>query len=130
MIKHRRMAVAACLLVLLAPGARRALAHDGDSGPNGGPIVEVKGLHLELVAKERDLAVVLSDTNHAPLPSDGASGRAVILEGSAQLTVPLAAMKPDRLAAKLEKPLATGARVVISAKLATGQDLLARFVVK
>lgn len=126
----RRAVGSALCGAMLAAGAPALRAHESDSGPNGGPMVEVKGLHLELIAKGTDLVVVLSDASHAPVESKGASGRAVVLEAGAQRTVPLAPVAPDRLAARLESPLAGGARVVVSAKLATGQDLLARFVLK
>ena len=118
------------MLVAVAAQVPSVAAHDSEKGPNGGPMVEVKGLHLELVTKEMDVAVVLSDASHAPLASTGATGRLVILEGSSQKTVTLAPAQPDRLTAKLEKPLAKGTRVVVSAKLASGLDLLARFVAK
>ncbi len=118
------------ILMLCGVQVPQVSAHESESGPNGGPMVEVKGLHLELIAKDADLAVVLSDTAHAPLASKGASGRAVVLEGSTQKILPLLPMDPDRLTAKLDKPLSKGARVVVSAKLASGQELLARFVVK
>jgi len=126
----RRNFAAGLMITWLAACAPAALAHDSENGPNGGPIVEVKGLHVELIAKGADLAVVLSDAGHAPVASKGASGRAVILDGSEQRTLPLSPAEPDRLTAKLDKPLASGARVVVSAKLASGQELLARFVLK
>ena len=129
MLTKRRIC-AALVMASIAALARPAFAHDSELGPNGGPMVEVKGLHLELIVKGADLAVVLSDAGHAPLASKGASGRAVILESSGQRTVQLTAIEPDRLTAMLDKPLTSGTRVVVSAKLATGQDLLARFVVK
>ncbi len=126
----KRTLVAGLTLAAIAALVAPASAHESEKGPNGGPMVEVKGLHLELVAKDGELAVLLSDAGHAPLASKGASARAVILEGGSQRTVQLAPAEPDRLSARLDKPLAKGARIVVSAKLASGQDLLARFVVK
>lgn len=130
MRNDRRAAAAALIVGVFASLPGSAIAHDADVGPNGGPMVESKGHHLELLAQGGDLVVVLSDAGHAPVASSGASGRAVILEGSAQRSVALAPAAPDKLAAKLEKPLESGARVVVSAKLGSGQDLLARFVLK
>jgi hypothetical protein len=44
--------------------------------------------------------------------------------------VELAPAAPNLLSARLEAPLATGARVVVSAKLGDGHDIQARFVAK
>lgn len=125
----RRLASALLVSVSLA-FASVAYAHDAENGPNGGQMVESKGHHLELTSKGDQLTIYLSDQAHAPLSSKGASGRAVILDGSKQSTVPLAPAEPNVLSAKLDAPLAAGARVVVSAKLADGHDVLARFVLK
>ncbi len=125
-----RKTIAALSVAVLASFPGSAFAHDVEVGPNGGPMIENKGHHLELVANANSLVIVLSDTSHVPVASTGATGRAVILEGTAQRTVALAPAGPDKLTATLEKPLASGARVVVSAKLGSGQDLLARFVIK
>lgn len=124
----RALALAAAVIALTA--AAPVAAHDAAVGPNGGPMVETKGHHLELVVKGALIQVHISDANHAAVASRGASGRAVVLAGKTQLTVPLAPLEPDKLAAKVDAPLVPGTRVVVSAKLASGQDLLARFVVK
>ena len=109
---------------------RGAIAHDADTGPNGGQVVEAKGHHVEFTSKDSTITVYLSDSTHAAITIKGASGRAVILDGSRQSTVTLTSAEPNLLTAKLEAPLTAGARVVISAKLGDGHDVLARFVVK
>ena len=109
--------------------ARAALAHDAAQGPNGGRVIAGKGHHLELTSKGAELTVYISDEDHADTASKGATGRAVILDGSRQSTVPLAPAEPNKLTGTLEYPLAKGARVVVSARLANGHDLLARFVI-
>ncbi|MDX2205415.1 MAG: hypothetical protein NW223_21885 [Hyphomicrobiaceae bacterium] len=126
-----RIAVAAfALLVAIAASALRASAHDAEAGPHGGQMIEVKGHHLEMTAKGNELIFYLFDAAHAAIASRGASGRVVILDGSRQSSAPLAALDPDRLVARLEAPLAPGARVVVTAKLAGGHDIVARFVVR
>ena len=124
-------ALAVLALIGLADMASHsARAHEGDNGPHGGQVVEVKGHHVEFTTKGGEITVYLSDEAEAAIPSKGATGRAVILEGAKQSTVPLTPAEPNLLTAKLEAALAAGARVVVSAKLADGHDILARFVVK
>lgn len=129
---RRRLHAAAALAALLLAGAMapQVRAHDAASGPNGGQMIEVKGHHLELTTKGSELTLYLSDEAEAPMPSRGVSGRAVILDGSKQSTTALTPAEPNRLVARLEAPLSPGARVVVTAKLADGHDVVARFVVK
>ena len=111
-----------------APGL--ALAHDVANGPNGGQVTEVKGHHVEFTVKDKEIVLFLSDENSKPIASKGASGRVVIQDGGKQVTVDLAPADPDQMTAKLEAPLASGAKVVVSAKLGDGHDIQARFVAK
>jgi hypothetical protein len=120
--------VASALMVWFA--GQPVHAHDGENGPHGGPMLEVGEFHLELTASGADLRLYLMDGAHAPVASKGASGRVVILEGSQQASLTLAAGEANQLSAKLEKPLVPGARVVVTARLADGRNLTARFVWK
>ena len=129
----RRNALAgasAIALVLLSVAVWPVAAHDGEKGPNGGPMLDVADHHLELTANGTDLTLYLMDGAHAPVASKGASGRVVVLEGSQQASLTLVATEPNRLSAKLERPLGAGARVVVTARLADGRSLTARFVWK
>ena len=122
-LKHLILAAA----LLTGPGL--ALAHEG-AGPNGGQIVEVKGHHVEFTVKDKEIVLFLTDENGKPIESKGATGRVVIQDGGKQVTGDLAPVDPNLLSAKLEAPLAAGAKVVVSAKLGDGHDLQARFVAK
>ena len=125
------VAIALLAMIGLATVAGQgAFAHDADTGPNGGQVVEAKGHHVEFTSKDSTIPVYLSDGAHAAITIKGASGRAVIVEGSKQSTVTLTPAEPNLLTAKLGAPLDAGARVVVSAKLGDGHDVLARFVVK
>jgi hypothetical protein len=101
-----------------------------EKGPNGGQVIDVKGQHVELTVKGTELVVFLSDKDHAPVPSKGATGRATLLVDGKQSHVELSAVEPNKLTATTPATLPAGARVVISAKLANGGDILARFVVR
>ena len=124
----RRQAMVALAAAVVAGGTARA--HDSENGPNGGQMIEVKGHHLGMTAKDDEIRFFLTDASHAPTASKGASGRVVILEGAKQSQVALTPADPNLLVARLEAPLVAGARVVVSAKLGDGHDILARFVLK
>lgn len=105
-----------------------ASAHELAKGPNGGPLVDVAGHHIEMVAKETELVLILTDAADKPLSSAGTkSARAIVQDGGKTATVPLAPVEPNRLVGTLAQPLGSGARVVISATLADGHAVQARF---
>lgn len=114
---------------VIAP-AVPAVAHEEASGPNGGQVADVQGHHVEFTAKENEIVLFLTDESGKPIDSKGASGRAVILAGDKQVTAELAPADPNILSAKLSSPIASGAKIVVSAKLSDGHALQARFVAK
>ncbi len=48
-----------------------ASAHELAKGPNGGPLVDVAGHHIEMVAKGTELVLILTDAADKPLASAG-----------------------------------------------------------
>lgn len=108
--------------------AYTASAHELAKGPNGGPLVDVAGHHIEMVAKGTELVLILTDAADRPLSSAGAkAARAIVQDAGKTATVALAPVEPNRLVGTLAQPLGSGARVVISAILADGYALQARF---
>jgi hypothetical protein len=106
-----------------------ASAHDLTKGPNGGPVVDSAGHHIEMVAKGTELVLYLTEENDKPLASAGTKGaRAIVQDGGKTATVPLQPAEPNRLVGTLAQPLGPGARVVISATMADGHAVQARFV--
>jgi hypothetical protein len=106
-----------------------ARAHDVAKGPNGGPMITVQDKHAELTVSAADIGVHISDAKHVPIATTNASGRAVIQMDGKTTIVPLVAGPQGQLVGKAPAPIATGARVVVSATLADGSSLQARFVV-
>jgi hypothetical protein len=106
-----------------------ALAHDMAKGPNGGPVVDVAGHHVEMVANGTELVLFLSDEADKPLASAGTrNARAIVQDGGKTTTVALRPAEPNRLVGALAQPLGKGARVVVSATMADGHAIQARFV--
>src|SRR3954447_1360027 len=123
-MKRAVTALAASAVLPLA-----ALAHESGKGPNGGPVVDSAGHHVEMVAKGKDLVLYLTEEADKPFASTGAkNARAIIQDGGKTATVPLQPAEPNRLVGTLAQPLGKGARVVVSATLADGHAVQARFV--
>lgn len=122
-----RPAVIAFLCSAVLPLA--ALAHEVAKGPNGGPVVDSGGHHVEMVAKGTDLTLFLTGEGDKPLASAGTrNARAIVQDGGRTATVPLQPAEPNRLVGTLTSPLGSGARVVVSATMADGHAVQARFV--
>lgn len=105
-----------------------ASAHELSKGANGGPVVDVAGHHVEMVAKGTEFVLYLTDATDKPLASAGTkAARAVVQDAGKTATVPLSAVDPNKLVGTLAQPLGAGARIVVSATLADGHALQARF---
>lgn len=108
--------------------ASTAGAHEVSKGPNGGPVVDVAGHHVEMVAKGTEFVLYLTDAADKPLASAGTkSARAIVQDAGKTATVALSAVEPNKLVGALAQSLGKGARVVVSATLADGHALQARF---
>ena len=104
-------------------------AHETAKGPNGGPVADSAGHHLEMVSTGTDLVLFLTETNDKPLASAGTkNARAIVQNGGKTATVALTPAEPNKLVGTLPSPLSAGARVVVSATMADGHAVQARFV--
>ena len=115
------------LALIAAPLA--VSAHEVAKGPNGGPVVDSAGHHVEMVAKGTELVLFLTEENDKPLASAGTkNARAIVQDGGKTATVSLQPAEPNKLVGTLAQPLGPGARVVVSATMADGHGVQARFV--
>ena len=106
-----------------------ASAHELAKGPNGGPVVDSAGHHVEMVAKGSELVLFLTESDDKPLTSAGTrNARAIVQDGGKTATVQLQPAEPNKLIGALAQPLGSGARVVVSATMADGHAVQARFV--
>ena len=118
--------ILALALVLALPVAANAQGHS-HKGPNGGELVDVEGGHAEFVDTPTEIALHLSDEDGKPVSAKGATGKATILSGGKTETVDLAPTG-TKLAGALTKPLASGDKVVVSARTADGRKIQVRHV--
>lgn len=117
------------MVLVLTAAPLGATAHELAKGPNGGPLVESAGHHIEMVASGTELVLFLTGEADALHPSAGArNARAVVQDAGKTATVELKPVEPNKLIASLPSPLGKGARVVVSATLGDGHAVQARFV--
>jgi hypothetical protein len=117
------------LALALAGLTTAATAHEVAKGPNGGPVVDSAGHHVEMTTKGTELVLFLTDEADGPLASAGTkNARAIVQDGGRTATVALQPAEPNRLVGTLGQPLSKGARVVVSATMADGHAVQARFV--
>lgn len=104
-------------------------AHEIAKGPNGGPVVDSAGHHVEMVANGTELVLFLTGEAEKPIASAGTkNARAIVQDGGMTTTVQLKSAHPNRLVGVLPAPLGKGARVVVSATMADGHAVQVRFV--
>jgi hypothetical protein len=117
------------LALVIAAAPLVTAAHEMAKGPNGGPVVDSAGHHVEMVAKGSELVLFLTEADDKPLASAGAkNARAMVQDGGKTATVQLQPAEPNKLVGALAQPLGSGARVVVSAIMADGHTVQARFV--
>lgn len=116
--------IAAVLAVAIGAGAALAQAR----GPNGGMVGGPADHQVELVVAPAEISVYLLHDGKVSTV-EGSAVRAVVQDGGRTTNVALAASGPNRLVGRLEAPLASGARVVISGRDNHNHSISARFVV-
>ena len=117
------------LILGLAAFPFPATAHEVAKGPNGGPVVDSGGHHVEMVVSGTELVLFLTEGDDKPLTSAGTkNARAIVQDGGKTATVALRPAEPNKLVGTLAQPLGPGARIVVSATMADGHVVQARFV--
>jgi hypothetical protein len=117
------------LALAIAAAPLAVMAHEKAKGPNGGPIVDAAGHHVEMVANGNQLVLFVTGEADKPIASAGIkNARAIVQDSGKTATVTLQPAEPNRLLGALAAPLGNGARVVVSATMADGRAVQARFV--
>lgn len=116
-------------LALLLSSSTAAIAHDEAKGPNGGQVVDTAGHHVEFVPGAGEITFFLSDETGKAIASEGASGKAIVQQEGKTSPIDLTSVAPNKLSAKLPAPLSKGAKVGVTATLADGHGIQARYVV-
>jgi hypothetical protein len=124
----KQIMLAAALSAAFATGA---FSQESAKGPNGGPVVETHDVFVEMTVEGKNLVLHFAGEDGKAIPSDGTTkARAIVQDSGKTTTVALETQAPNRLVGALSAPLGPGARVVVSATLADGHAIQARFVNK
>lgn len=122
----KRLILATTLLATLATAASSQAV---TRGPNGGPVVETHDVFVEMTVESENIVLHFAGEDGKPITSDGTTkARAIVQDAGKTTTVALETQPPNRLFGELTAPLGPGARVVVSAILADGHAIQARFV--
>lgn len=118
-------AIAAALMLVSVTGTA---AHEEAKGPNGGQVVDASGHHIEFVPAPKELTFYLTDEKGKEITSAGTKARALLQDAGKTTSLELSPAEPNKLTAKLAAPLAPGAKVVVTAVMADGHSVQARYV--
>jgi hypothetical protein len=118
-----KILLVASALLFTAPAMAQ---HAHETGPNGGPMEDVAGIDLEMVASGRTLTFNVFDEAKKPVSTSGFSGSVMVTSGSDRETIPLVAAG-NALKAEAKGELVKGASVAVTLKTAAGKSGQAKF---
>lgn len=113
----------AATLLFAAPAMAQ---HVHQTGPNGGPMEDVAGVHVEMIASGKTLTFNILDEANKPVSTSGFSGSVLLASGSERETLPLVA-SGSALKADAKGDIARGASVSVTLKTAAGKSGQAKF---
>jgi nitrogen fixation protein FixH len=121
-----RYALALIVALAFTGPAAAQHSHGAQKGPNGGPMEDVAGVHVELVTSGNTITVNVFDEGNKPVATKGFTGAALVVRGAERETVTLAPSGESALKGEAKKP-ATGAAIMVTLKTAAGKSGQARF---
>ena len=84
-------------------------------------------MHVEFVSKGPDVFVYTYDHDNKPVSAAGMIGKVTVQSKGKTQSAELAVQEDNKLAGKLEAPLDTGARVIVSLTPKGGKPVQARY---
>jgi hypothetical protein len=118
--------VLALIVTLALTGAAPAQHAHGDKGPNGGQMLDVAGVHAELMISGNTITINILDEDNKPVATKGFVASALVARGSERETVALVPAEEATLKGDAKKPVA-GAAVTVTLKTAVGKSGQAKF---
>jgi len=100
--------------------------HVHQKGPNGGPMEDVAGVHVEMTVSGKVLTFHVLDESNKALSTAGYSASALLITGSERETLPLTA-SGHTLKGEAKADIAKGASVSITLKTAEGKSGQVKF---
>ena len=103
-----------------------ALAHDA-KGPNGGRVTDAGNYHVELVTKQNDIEVFISDSKEKPVASTGFKGLVILAVQGKPVRVTLEPSGSDRLKGSADLAIPVNAKGVVQLTAPDGKTAQAKF---
>jgi hypothetical protein len=107
--------------------ATAAYAHGPEKGKNGGRQVDAGSYHVELVAKDKALAVYISDESDKPVDAMGFKATGIFVVGGEAQRIELASESANKLAGTSAVALPVNLKGAVQIALPTGDTVLAKF---
>ena len=104
-----------------------ALAHEPTKGVNGGMVVDAGAYHVELVARDAEVSLFVSDGAYKPVPAAGFKAVAILLFGGKSHRVELTPADGSRRAGKATVALPANPKGAVQLSLPDGKTVQARF---
>jgi hypothetical protein len=118
--------VLALIATITLSGPAAAQHAHGDKGPNGGQMVDVAGVHAELMTAGNTITINVLDEDNKPVATKGFTASALVSRGPERETVALVPSEEATLKGEAKKPVA-GAAITVTLKTAAGKTGQARF---
>lgn len=113
-----------CLALALSGPAIAQHVHQ--KGPNGGPLEDIAGIHLEMLASGRTITFNVFDDAVKPMSSNGITAMALLTSGGERETLTLV-QGETALKGEATKDIAPGSTISVTLKTATGKSGQAKF---
>lgn len=115
------------LIIAAALAAAPALAHEPDTGPNGGKRVDGGPFHVELAPQGAMVRVFISGPNYEPVSVEGFTGTAMLVIDGSPKRVMLAPAGDGMLAGDAGAPVPSSPQGAVQLKGVDGATAQARF---
>ena len=124
----RRMFLAMLLAAAVAPAAMAQGGHKhAETGPHGGPMQDVAGVHAELVVSDKTVTVFLYDEADKPVPASGYGGSVLAGTGQARQVIALTAGADNSLTGTGSAPVGKPAGLTLQLRNPAGKSGQARY---
>lgn len=107
------------LMLAFASPAAAQHSHANQKGPNGGPVEDVAGVHLEFVTSGNTITFYVLDESNKPISAKGITGSALIVAGAERETLTLKVDGENTLKGELKKAIPAGASISVTIKTST-----------
>lgn len=115
------------MLIPVLALATAAYAHGPEKGRNGGRQVDAGDYHVELVAKDKRLAVYISDENEKPVDAKGFKATGIFVVGGKAQRIELTPEAANKLSGASGVPLPADLKGAVQIALPTGGTVQAKF---